>query len=55
MNLTTNIYSNYEFENLQMKVIRRGLQNKIDVTLYLNPSIEWEEMQNIRLELESKK
>ena len=38
-----------------MHEIRKGLKNKIDVTPYLNPDIEWEEMEKIRKELESKK
>jgi len=36
-----------------MSEIRKGIENNIDVTLYLNPAIKWEEMQRIRLELES--
>ena len=38
-----------------MREIREGLENNIDVTTYLNPTINWEEMERIRLELESGK
>ena len=38
-----------------MEQIRLGLENGIDVTLYLNPNIRWNEMERIRLELESGK
>ena len=35
-----------------MEEIRFGLEKDLDVSYYLNPSIEWEEMERIRLELE---
>ena len=39
---------------MQMLQISLGLENGIDVTTYLNPGIDWEEMKRIRLELENK-
>ena len=38
-----------------MEQIRLGLENNIDVSSYLNPNIDWEEMLRIRLKLENKK
>ena len=35
-----------------MEEIKLGLENRIDVSSYLNPGIDWEEMQRIRLKLE---
>ena len=35
-----------------MKQIRLGLQNNIDVSIYSNPSVNWKEMERMRLELE---
>ena len=37
-----------------MRQIRLGLQKGIDVSIYLNPSIKWGEMERIRLKLERK-
>ena len=36
-----------------MSEIRKGLEVGLNVESYLNPSITWEEMERIRLELES--
>ena len=36
-----------------MVQISLGLESNIDVLTYANPNIEWEEMERIRLELES--
>ena len=38
-----------------MEQLRLGLEKNLDVSIYLNPSIEWREMERIRLDLESKK
>ena len=38
-----------------MREIRLGLEKNIDVTPYLNPTINWDEMERIRLKLESGK
>ena len=38
-----------------MAVIRLGLEEGLNVESYLNSGIDWEEMQRIREELESKK
>ena len=32
-----------------MEEIRLGLENGIDVSSYLNPNIDWKEMERIRL------
>ena len=37
-----------------MEEIRLGLENKVDVSSYLNPNIDWEEMGQIRETLENK-
>ena len=34
-----------------MEQIRKGLEQSLDVESYLNPSIDYEEMRRIRLEL----
>ena len=38
-----------------MEQIRLGLEHGIDVSPYLNPNIEWQEMERIRLELQGNK
>ena len=38
-----------------MNQIRAGLEKRLDVSPYLNPTIDWKEMEKIRLELESEK
>ena len=38
-----------------MKQIRLGLQKGIDVSPYLNSSMNWKEMKEFRLELQRKK
>ena len=38
-----------------MEEIRLGIKHGIDVSIYLNPGIDWEEMERIREELESNK
>ena len=38
-----------------MEEIKLGLENRIDVSSYLNPGIDCKEMKRIRLELESNK
>jgi len=35
-----------------MEQIREGLETDIDVSIYSNPSIDWKEMERMRLELE---
>lgn len=47
------IISKYNFNEEQKEQIRLGLENNIDVTTYLNPTIYWKKMKRIRLELES--
>ena len=38
-----------------MSQIRYGLEQFLNVSIYANPNIEWEQMLKIRLELESNK
>lgn len=38
-----------------MEEIFFGIENNIDVSSYLNPDIDWEEMRRIRLKLKDKK
>ena len=38
---------------MQMLQINLGLEKGLDVTPYLNPGIDWKEMERIRLELEN--
>ena len=40
-----------EFRWEQMEEIRLGLEKDLDVSVYANPSIKWEEMKRIREEL----
>ena len=47
------LISKYNFKDEQKEQIKLGLENNIDVTTYLNPTIYWKEMKRIRLELES--
>lgn len=44
-----------EFDWLQMEQIRLGLENNIDVTPYLNPNFDYEEMKKNRLKIEKNK
>lgn len=46
--LDVSIYAIIEFNSNQMLQIRKGLENGIDVSSYLNPSIKWDEMRKIR-------
>lgn len=55
MVLTQRFYTNSEFNYYQMEEIRLGIKHGIDVFIYLNPCIDWEEMERIREELESNK
>lgn len=55
MVLTQRFYTNSEFNYYQMEEIRLGIKHGIDVFIYLNPCIDWKEMERIREELESNK
>lgn len=58
----SSLFKNEKFKNekiefywKQMEQIRFGLKNNIDISSYLNPDIDWEEMRRIRLKLKDKK
>lgn len=46
-------YRRLSFDVLQLEQIRRGLENGIDVTTYLDPGKSWLEMQETRISIES--
>ncbi|MCI9677191.1 MAG: DUF342 domain-containing protein, partial [Lachnospiraceae bacterium] len=51
--LDVSVYSNPEFNWLQMEQIRMGLKDKIDVSVYANPDYSFDTMRQIRLSLYS--
>lgn len=48
------IYADAKYTGNQMHEIREGLENGIDVSSYLDPNLDWFDMEQIRLELEGK-
>ena len=51
------IISKYNFNGDQKEQIRLGLENELDVSIYLNPNMSWEEMKKSReymLEIKNK-
>ena len=40
-----------EFDWMQMRKIRLGLIDNLDVSIYANPETPWKEMEQIRLKL----
>lgn len=52
-NLYNELISKYNFDNDQKTQIREVLENNIDVTPYLNPNINWYEMNKLREEIET--
>lgn len=47
--LDVTLYSNPEFNYLQMEQIRMGIKDKIDVSIYADPTYSYETMKQIRL------
>ena len=43
-----------KFDSYQMEEIRRGLEQKLDVSVYADVKFNWQQMQEIRLDLEQK-
>lgn len=43
-----------KFNALQLSEIRKGIQEKVDVTKYFNPKISWTAMEEMRLEMKQK-
>ena len=44
-----------QFDKEQQKEIRYGLEDNLDVLIYANPEIDWEEMKEIRENLENER
>ena len=53
--LDVSLYSNPEFNWLQMEQIRVGIKDKVDVSIYADPSYSYETMKQIRLSIYSSK
>jgi hypothetical protein len=49
------VYANPEFAYYQMKEIREGLEQKLDVSAYAKPEYSWDKMCEIRERLEAAK
>ena len=54
-NLDVSYCLNEKLSLPQMDQIIKGLKSKIDVSIYANPEIDWEEMKEIREKLENER
>ena len=55
LDLYNEIISKNNYNDSQKREIILGLNENLNVELYLNPSIEWQEMKEIRLGLQGSK
>ncbi len=46
------LYAKPEFNILQIKEIRKGLEKGLDVSVYAKPEYSWKEMREIRKKIE---
>ena len=54
-NLDVSYCLNEKLSLPQMDQIIKGLKSKVDVSIYANPEIDWEEMKEIRENLENER
>ena len=50
--LETELYKDFNLS--QKDEIRKGLEKGLDVSIYANPNYYWQQMENIRKQLENK-